>query len=162
MTKIIFLDIDGVLNSRALQEQQFEKYKLTGNKRKFPEEDINHEACMVLKEIVKETNAKVVISSTWRFNYYDFLVKHLASYKIEVIGKTKRGCADCVRGNEILAWIQDNKDVVGVSYQDYKNYVILDDDSDMLYWQKDNFVKINNDFGLTDGYKDSIISILNQ
>ncbi len=161
MTKIIFLDVDGVLNSNVLWDEHKRLYELTGNQRKFPEDDIDHDACVLLKLIVSKTNAKVVISSTWRFNYYDFLVQHLKKYDIDVIGKTGRGCSECVRGNAILTWLKDNKELVG-DYWVYKNYVILDDDSDMLYWQKDNFVHINNDTGLTNDYVDSIISILNQ
>jgi hypothetical protein len=152
MTKIIFLDIDGVLNNNSSIQQD----------KDFPVRHLDHDACLVLKEIVEKTKAKVVISSTWRFIYYDFLVKHLATYKIKVIDKTGQGCRHCVRGNEILTWIKDNEKVIGCDYYVYRNYVILDDSTDMLYWQKDNFVKINNDFGLTNNYVDTIISILNQ
>jgi predicted mannosyl-3-phosphoglycerate phosphatase (HAD superfamily) len=49
--KIIFLDIDGVLNN----------YNTLG-------EGLNWEsnAVKILKRIIKETGAKVVLSSTWR------------------------------------------------------------------------------------------------
>lgn len=41
-------------------------------------------------------------------------------------------------------------------------YCILDDDSDMLLWQKDNYVKTSLGFGLTQGLADKAIRILNQ
>ena len=54
--KIIFLDIDGVLNSRAYDR-----------KRNWNEQtDIDETRLPLIKEIVDATNAKIVLSSTWR------------------------------------------------------------------------------------------------
>ncbi len=157
MFKLIFLDIDGVLNSHRFWDT-VGKYRSKIDM----ETELDPISSNVLKEIVEETDAKIIISSTWRFSYYDFLVEYLSSYNIKVIGKTGRGCVDCVRGNEILSWIKANEKVIGEHYYNYKNYVILDDDSDMLYWQKDNFVHIDNKIGLIEDHKKEIIRILNQ
>ena len=40
--------------------------------------------------------------------------------------------------------------------------LIIDDDSDMLYWQKDNFVNTDREIGLTDADTDLAIKILNK
>jgi hypothetical protein len=72
-----------------------------------------------------------------------------------VVGKTndlrvgKYG--DCMlRGNEILQWIKENSEFLGVKYyNDYKHYLILDDDSDMLYWQRNNFICVDFFCGMT-------------
>ena len=45
------------------------------------------------------------------------------------------------RGEEIAAYLKDNP---------CDNYVILDDDRDMLPSQQAHFVPINDEFGLTD------------
>ena len=47
---------------------------------------------------------------------------------------------------------------IGVDYQ----YVILDDDIDMLYTQKNNFVNTNSDLGLTETDCEIAIQILNR
>ncbi len=54
-----------------------------------------------------------------------------------------------LRGNEILQWIKDNEEIVG-PYYDFKKYVILDDDSDMLLWQKDNYINCDHWVGMTE------------
>ena len=73
----------------------------------------------------------------------------------DIIGTTPVGCGMCVRGNEIRYWLKDNK------YED-SNYLILDDDSDMLLWQKDNFVHINNNYGLMEEHIPLSFKILNR
>ena len=75
---------------------------------------------------------------------------------------TGHGCIDCVRGNEIHSWIKDNEALTGEAYHDYKNYVILDDDSDMLYWQRNNFVHTSWKKGLTEEEAEKAITILNK
>ena len=55
--KIIFLDVDGVLNSQDLLER-------CGEDKLVP---IDEENIRCLKEIVDETGAEIVLSSSWRF-----------------------------------------------------------------------------------------------
>jgi hypothetical protein len=59
----------------------------------------------------------------------------------------------CVRGCEIQDWIHDGK--VG-------NYVIIDDSTDMLWTQRNNFVKIDPHVGLTANDVRLCIDILNR
>jgi hypothetical protein len=97
------------------------------------------------------------VSSTWRLGRTVEELQEILNrngFTGQVIGKTKdlRKGEDgdsILRGNEILAWIKENPTECGVAYWDYKRYVILDDDSDMLYWQKDNFIKTDAYCGLT-------------
>ena len=143
-TKIIFLDVDGVLNSwsyfKKLEDESKEDFITFG---------VDPNAVLLLNEIVEKTNAKIVVSSTWRLNHYQELLNLLNKNGLKnvdsvIIGKTdKNGCYDCLRGNLILKWIKDNKCIIGCNHHEYKNYVILDDSSDMLLWQKDNFVQTN-------------------
>jgi len=152
--KIIFLDIDGVLNSHDF----FESRENKGS----PMDMIDLEAVKRLQHIVDQTGAKIVLSSTWRFNYYDKLKAFFREngFTFEIIDKTGRGCCDCVRGNEIRKWLKDNVKQ-SVSEVEKVNYCILDDGSDMLLWQKEYFINTDSQHGLTVGDALKAISILN-
>jgi hypothetical protein len=148
ITKIIFLDFDGVLNS-----QLYYTSGRHGARTISFAHDIDPESVKNLNYIIEKTGAKVVVSSTWRLGR---TVEELQSileqngFVGEVIGTTKdlrhgEGGGSILRGNEILCWIKEHQDLIGTSSGDYHHYVILDDDSDMLYWQRHNLF-------LTDGY----------
>jgi hypothetical protein len=64
------------------------------------------------------------------------------------------------RGNEILKWIQDNDEVLGSEFE-YRRYVILDDDTDMLLWQRHNYVNCDHEIGMTDRVVAKATAILN-
>lgn len=150
MNKIIFLDIDGVLNVYCEERDEFGCIF-----HKHFEEN--------LKWIIEETNAKIVISSTWRMSGLKVMQemwkhRNLAGDIIDVTPFS----AFCVRGEEIQTWL-DNNEVL--------NYVIIDDDDDMLPTQKSNFVKTSNNqhhpdsidigYGLTKKCAEMAIQILN-
>jgi len=154
--KIIFLDVDGVLNSKTFLESRTSR-----NKHRTPKDHLDPQQVKRLQKIVDNTGAKIVVSSTWRYGtmfreLLDALKHH--GFTGEIIGRTKTdSCSDCLRGNQILRWVRDHvKD-----YHRFGDYVILDDDSDMLYWQKDNFVHTSWETGLTDKDVDLAINILN-
>lgn len=160
-TKIIFLDVDGVLNSESffIQEEQKQKIKVNQGL------SIDFKKVKLLNKIVEATGAKIVISSTWRLNHYDLLLSLFSTYgfKGEILGKTEKGhCFNCVRGNLILQWMKTNENLIGIPYYNYYNYVILDDSTDMLYWQRNNFVNINNKIGLNKRNARKAIKILNR
>ncbi|ALY07029.1 hypothetical protein VmeM32_00038 [Vibrio phage vB_VmeM-32] len=156
MIKIIFLDIDGVLN-----DDTNESWNDVGDDY-YP-----HSKTLVsnLNEIIRQTNAKLVLSSTWRLGLDLEQISHLMK-RIGIIGEFI-GYTDslsspyAVRGNEILKWILDNENIVGPRYE-FKNYLILDDDCDMLYFQRNNFIHLNGQKGLTKEYIQQSIDILNQ
>ena len=134
---IVFLDIDGVLNST----QFFQKDSL------YPKSDrrnqLDSQAIAHLNEIA---DWNFVLSSTWRkFFERDEMNKTLKDMGflgtiIDYIPDFYWSCS--IRGNEILSWMKDNK------LHNSKNYVIFDDDSDILYWQRNNFIHVDNHFGL--------------
>jgi hypothetical protein len=144
-TKIIFLDIDGVLVTSADVRKNY-----------LP--DLNHgfsqECVKNLDWLVEKNDAKIIISSSWRHGDLKYIqdifkVRGFKNWK-KIIGETERGrCTTfaggavysyCPRGVEIKHWLENN---------DYDSYVIFDDDLDMLIEQQNNF--INTDFlvGLT-------------
>ena len=139
--KIIFLDIDGVLNVYPQGHDDFGSIF-----HKHFEDN--------LKEIIDKTGAKLVISSTWRASGLNVMKEMWSKRGIpgEVIDVTtltwepENDDMDfyerCERGNEIQVWLNEHPEVT--------NYVILDDDSDMLSTQMDNFVKTSGNTDHTD------------
>ena len=158
LLKIIFLDIDGVLNNVPFHKN----FKGTFTK---STDEIDTQSVLWLNDLIKETDAKVVVTSTWRLGKtVEELQKILEDkgFVGEVIGKTDSLNNGYVfRGNEILKWMKDNEQLVGY-YAYYESYVIFDDDSDMLYWQKDNFIKIDPWFGLSPNHCYKAKKILNK
>lgn len=157
--KIVFLGIDGVLNS----EKYFNKC--------FSSDDIcdsyvDPDAINRLIKFLDDTNTKIVLSSSWRSlnvqsTILEFstsnheLLKKLIPY---IIGVTPRFYKHIKRGNEIAYWMDmlyiDYNTLVKRGYilenvelsKTYR-YVIVDD-SDMLRGQ--NFIQTDFQIGLTD------------
>lgn len=131
--KVIFLDIDGVLNSTrsciALGGFGHLKPNITEDQAK-----LDPIALKLMRMLVEETGANVVISSSWRIlaksiSEFDFL-------EMPVIGFTPY--LGSYRGDEIQQWLDNNLTT---------QYVIIDDDSDMHTDQMKNFVKCNFNYG---------------
>ena len=147
MRKILFLDIDGVLNSTKFFES---------NSMKCSKDDhIDLGAVVILKRILNKTNAKVVLSSSWRGHEDNH--KIIKENVCDFIDITPR-CCEGIRGVEIYKWINKN-----YKWEERKKlkYAILDDDSDMLLWQKDSFFHVDHKVGLTEEIADEVIKHLN-
>ena len=175
--KLIFLDIDGVLNNELWYRS--DKYDALSNEFKTCTHEFHDLAqfdplCVEnLNRITEQTGAKIVVSSSWRIGrevseLQDLLAK--AGIKGEVIDKTPKLWFErpedypyysVPRGCEIKAWIEMNKDILGDKVSKL-SYVILDDDSDMLYWQRDKFVWIDRWSGLTHNTAFKAVQILNR
>lgn len=153
--RIIFLDIDGVLNSEAWFHKRNAMRK-EGQAIEHPDDAIDPEALERLSHLCNTTGAKIVISSTWRHGrdaqfFQDLFQRLHKEFKGEVIDVTPslRG-GHGFRGNEIHLWMREHEDLIGPLH-DYYDYVILDDDSDMLYWHRNNFLLVDRTVGLTQG-----------
>lgn len=146
--KIIFLDIDGVLNVYPQGSDDF------GSK-------FHKEFEANLGDIINTTGAKIVITSTWRGDGLDVMQKMWKHRDIpgDVIGVTPY--CEGVRGDEIEKWMELYSKFVDTTethplwenfqspienYGKILNYVIIDDDDDMLEHQMDNFVKTSDNF----------------
>ena len=134
---VVFLDIDGVLNST-----QFFKMENTYPKSN-PRSQLDSEAISYLNEIA---DWNFVLSSTWRKFYKKSEMNKMLNemdFRGTIIDYTPSfDWKGSLRGNEIRVWLNDN------GLKDSKKYIIFDDDSDMLYWQRNNFVHVDNHFGL--------------
>lgn len=151
--KILFLDIDGVLAS----------YDYLLSLKGFIDKKK-----VALLNMLKPYDVEVVISSSWGYN--DDTVKQLTACGLElpIIGGTEHFYSDWMcRGNEIAKWLVDTFDEYNVytgkaspySGNDYE-YVILDDDEDMLMCQKDNFIHVDRYTALTEENINKAIDIL--
>lgn len=152
--KIIFLDIDGVLNNRKSLVEAEKADELAGmDHRGFDE------LCVAnLKEILEKTGAVMVMSSSWRM---DFAAANLALHKAGLppcIDKTPLIVGEW-RGEEIATWL--GKWVLSDFHEPVESFVILDDNSDMLEEQKPNFVHTSYESGLScQNAKDAIKILL--
>lgn len=132
--KIIFLDFDGVLNNIAQAVVRGERAYLAC--------EIDKTALGLVRWCAESTGAKVVVSSTWRMQGKDW-VKGV----VEASGWDFPPIYDItpklhgVRGEEIQKWINDQDEDV--------TYAIVDDDSDMLDSQLENFVQTDPALGFT-------------
>ena len=147
---IIFLDFDGVLNC-GIYYKQLQK-TISTNKYEYYKTHICPERISWFNELCSETNSKVVISSSLRRGKSVEELQNILNYcgaTFEIIGKTDYTGYE--RGTEISKWIRDNikYETHKKHYYDFYNYVIIDDDSDMLLNQKEHFFQTDNYSGLT-------------
>lgn len=110
--KVIFLDIDGVLNS-------YEYFVKTRDLNiQGIESEVDVEKIKLLKQAIDETGAKVVLSSSWRYTKNAQYLKELLSHYDIYTDSTP--FIQNERGLEIKQWLLDNPNV--------EEYVILDDE----------------------------------
>ena len=150
--KVIFLDIDGVLNHEQHYKWLMETDEPTPMQRTYPYTEFNPESCRLLREIIWETGAQIVVSSSWRLDgeaRLNSLFKRFGLPRIYSITP----CLNTERGIEIGVWLAAHPEVT--------NYVILDDDEDMNAEQKPFFIKTNPyEDGLNEDVKERAIQIL--
>jgi hypothetical protein len=167
--KVIFLDFDGVLNPLHYMHMLGKMWRESNGQIKSQDE-FGHlffqQNIDALNHILEKTNAKIVVSSTWRLSgvkvlsdmffernmnlayseFYDITPDHAQPQQSGLwLGDE--------RGYEIKAWLDKHHEV--------KSYVIIDDNSDMLEEQMQNFVKTNQWYGLTMEDAENAIKILN-
>jgi hypothetical protein len=143
--KVIFLDIDGVLN---------DGFTILGTGKDFPTKD--HLDC--LRAIVDATEAQIVLSSSWRYHKSDFndAKNALRNVGLAIMDKTKllpKG-----RGAEISEWLSRHPEV--------DSYVILDDHNDSYTNfsadQQEHLVLTEFSLGLLQEHVQQAINILNK
>lgn len=131
--KIIFLDFDGVLNS--------EKYvRNCGHFGVI----LDPSRMLLLKQLVTATDAKIVLSTSWR-EHWDtdkskcnetglFINEIFAEHNLSIYDKTPKLSSD--RESEIKMWLDNHPDTEG--------FVVLDDAFLSADYLKDHFVKTSN------------------
>ena len=172
MKKVIFLDVDGVLNSsRTLYEDV----------------SLEDDLILNLKELINKTGAKIILSSSWRLSTeaVAMLMDKLDKFGLVISGMTCDGVdLDWIekyefdatkkylntkfdydenkqikitydRGAEIFKWLYDHYDCA---------YVILDDEIEDIkpYFNESVIVKTSYKTGLTKEDVKKAIQILNK
>jgi hypothetical protein len=138
---IIFLDIDGVLNS-----VDFFKHRRNKDEDRF-ESDIDPRTIEWLNDFLGE-DGLVVVSSTWRLSHTKEQLQTILEkrgFTGKIIGCTVNLNLSYGRGLEIKKWIGDNID----ESSDFNRYVIFDDSSDFLLEQQEHFFQTDNWFGVS-------------
>lgn len=161
--KVLFLDIDGVLASldwlwatQGLKESNPDRYGYSFDPR-----------CVKNLKYLFLTfpKLKIVISSSWKQDGLDNIkgmwkLRELPGEVIDITPKLNKKIGHPnkyktpSRGEEIQAWLCLHPEV--------HNYVILDDDVDMLSNQKSRFVNTNSEFGVTAKDIFKVITIFNR
>ena len=154
--KVLFLDIDGVLNTFAYRRAKEMAYF---------DELIDQRKMLHLRRIVDETQAKIVLSSSWRKWWNTegaqadsvgcYLQQIFRTFDLQIYDKIPV-ISNASRGEEVWVWMR------GKYY--IEEYVILDDRSD-LGWNRElqmHFIQTSDaEEGLTDALADAAIRVLN-
>lgn len=144
--KVIFLDFDGVLNShqsavfwhnrRDQDKWENDMYRdWTGTLKEYIAMEFCPIALSNVEELIRRVpGVKVVISSSWRVGETVESLKQILKPS-QIICNAMIDTTESfsnTRGNEIKKWLDEHPEV--------DQYVIIDDDRDMLDSQKENFV----------------------
>lgn len=153
--KVIFLDVDGVLND----DHTSSRTKTTSYV------FVDEAKILLLKQIVEATQAKIVLSSTWRYDRNDprlngdflELKEALAAHGLEFYSFTpEEVTGHKKRGLEIKSWLNTHSEV--------KQFVILDDEL-FDYERRGLLHRVvltdAEDGGLTEEHVQDAIEILN-
>ena len=149
MRKILFLDIDGVLNT----EQQQWKCQMEGIS---PTDEFGYsfdsKAVSYLGKILNITGAEIVLSSSWKFLGMSVLqdmwqARCLPGTITDITPDNQEG-----KGLEIKEWLEEHQN-------DIENYVILDDEDVALPEQQVHFVKCNPQFGINRKVMEAVLRV---
>lgn len=156
--KIIFLDIDGVLNCQT-SRSRCGKYL-----------GIDNDKILLLKDIVNQTGAIIVLISTWKYGWQSraedkYKQDELANYLDRKFKKFGLEVHDKVLDSLAGFYFSRGESILEYTYcKDIESYVIIDDfqfDYDGC-GLTDNYVKTDNSRGLTEENAKKAIDILNR
>ena len=137
--KVIFLDIDGVLNNFGLISRYGFDY-------------IDEGCVLLLAQVVKSTRAEIVLSSSWRREEYDL---SLAKAALERADLEIKDCTPWLNGRarvyEIKQWLEEHPGVT--------KFVILDDDEDAGF-EVDGFFQTDPEVGFTSEIAENVVLYL--
>lgn len=146
--KVIFLDYDGVINKIDPEGKYHTPTLMVGDIMTMADPELVY----TLNLLVDRTGAEIVLSSSWR-HHPEWRESLAASGVIKpLLDRTPRrlpeGMVDTMRGDQIAYWLSQHPEV--------EKYAIIDDDSDMLESQKENFFQTDVKEGLTQEIADNI------
>ena len=128
--KLIFLDIDGVLNSNFWNDT---------HQREISDGTlIDEEKVMLLGQLIRNTSAKVILHSGWKFWFDDEvkplrreaerLISMLKKEGIEVYGVTPDHTTEEIRKNKKFSLVKAGEILAWVSrYDNIEKWIVIDD-----------------------------------
>lgn len=130
--KVIFLDIDGVLNS----DEYIDSIK---GKEMTAENEIDMEKVRLLEQAINQTGARVVLTASGRYAQVGRYLRKVLSQMAIFTDATPY--MNNIRGLEIKEWLSQNNDV--------EDFVILDDEIFESYDEEllSKLIKISNGNG---------------
>jgi hypothetical protein len=156
--RLIFLDIDGTLNTHNWMEW-------SGSN------DIDRECVLRLNRVLESTGAGIVVSSAWRYmvaggamtceGFHYMLRTHGLTRRSRIVGIT--GPDDDLtdpdeRGRQVADWLATRRET-GLVPADVR-YVVLDDGDFGITKHGHPFVHVDGRRGLTDADADRAVAIL--
>jgi hypothetical protein len=164
--KIIFLDLDGVVNSDVYTESELYKQATAGMSDAKIMLVAHHlhldpDALALLNDLVARSGAEVVLSSTWRTKYSPEEVTEMlkgrgGNFTVTAstprLERRTRDAQFYTRGQEIAAYLNNLKEKP-------ETFVILDDRDDMEKL-KNNLVLTDPKYGITISDVDKALKIL--
>ena len=120
--KILFLDIDGVLNS---SDYRIHRYVGKSDGMTWDQAQIDPEAILLLNKIIQATGCYVVVSSAWRTLHSRLELQEILNargFLGRIIGVTP-DLSNKTRGDEIQAWLDNH----AKRREPVKAFAILDD-----------------------------------
>lgn len=147
--KLIFLDVDGVLNTTSNWGIKLVNGVWEGG-------TIEPAKVSAINQIVDATGAKIVVSSMWRVGRtVEDLQKLLndEGAEFEIIGTTPEAPRE--RWGQILKWLQSHSGALN------SHYVIIDDWLEAGWGHSGHFVNTDPEVGITDADVQKAIEILN-
>jgi hypothetical protein len=158
MTKVVFLDIDGVLNYQLMPRNRPPDGSVWFRDRVA-------QICPDRTKLLNQIHAKFVLSSSWRYVVEIDVMQRMLAYRGftgKLLGRTPKQAElkgkytpenpsyGAPRGYEIAEWLDDNP---------VQNCVIVDDNTDMAHL-KHRLVKTDPLVGLTQADVDKIKEML--
>lgn len=126
---VLFVDINGVLNTP------------------YSKGFVKNSLMKLLIKIVRKTDAKIVVSSTWRMFAKDTIERAFDYYGVDIFDYTPKMT---IKREEIQAWVDDH---------DIDKFAILDDNPKAAI--AGHYFQVNGDKGLTPKIADEVINYLN-
>ena len=158
--KVIFLDVDGVLNSEEFLKNN-------------PDQLIDKNKVSILKNIIDKTGAVLVMTSTWKLWFDDNMMPRggyskrfydiFSLFDIKLFGKTPDFSTEeikmtktfsHVKSKEIIQWLNSNKNV--------EQYIVIDDLDLRDEEINKHLVRTDGSIGITEEDAKRVIKMINR
>lgn len=146
--KVLFLDIDGVLNSIRWFDYLYDSKR----EMNYPLCEFDPLCVANLNSLIAEIGCQLVITSSRRLSERINDVLAEVGVRGEIVGQTPV-LFNATRGAEVEAWLSEHQEV--------EQFAIVDDRTDFLPCQMTHFVHTNEKAGMTDADVIQLIEILN-